>query len=64
MSTQRKRSTTTKAKSAKTLRDKLLKDEAYLAQIDEALEEARQGTDKTLEEIEMVRQERRLRSGE
>ena len=64
MPTKRERSEPTNAKTAKDLRDLLLKDEAYLAQIDEALEEARQGTDKTLEEIEMMRQQRRLRSGE
>ena len=63
MSPQRKRPQDTTAKEAETLKKRLLKDEGYLAELDEAFEEFKKGKGKTLEEIEIARQQRKLQSG-
>ena len=64
MSTKRRRSPLASAKEAKALRDRLLKDQEYLTQLDEALEEFKDGKGKALEEIESVRRLRRPKSSE
>ena len=62
MSPQRKRPQATIAKEAEALKKQLLKDENYLAELDEAFEEFKKGKGKTLEEIEITRQQRKLQS--
>ena len=63
LSTERKRSQPATAKGAKALKDRLLKDRDYLAELDEALKEFKEGKSKTFEDLEMTRQQRRQQSG-
>ena len=63
MSTQRKRLEPSKPKTAKGLSEQLFEDKDYLAQLDEALEEFKEGKEKTFEGIEVLRRRRRLQSG-
>ena len=63
MSTQRKRLEPSEAKTAKGLSERLFEDKDYLAQLDEALEEFKEGKEKTFEGIEVLRRRRRLQSG-
>lgn len=62
MSTENERSGPATAKNVKALKDRLLKDQDYLAELDEALKEFTEGKSKTLVEIELERQQRNFKS--
>ncbi len=60
---ERKPSKPTAAGEAKALRDRLVNDRRYLAEIDEAVNDFEKGKSKTLEDLEMTRQKRNQNSG-